>query len=88
MEKYEEELREMEPFLLPHERACVAEHMVYWRRKRRMTRRKLAHKIISEAKLKAYEKDSSEMPLKHIFALAERLGVSGAELTKARCTET
>ena len=27
--------------------------------------------IVPEAKLKAYEKDSAEMPLKHIFALSD-----------------
>ncbi len=67
----EKELQEMEPFLLPHERAHVAKNLVYWRRKRHMLRRVLAYKIVPEAKLKAYEKDSAEMPLKHIFALAD-----------------
>ena len=80
-EKDEKELRELEPYLLPHERAHVAANLVYWRRKRRMSRRMVAQKIVSEAKLKAYEKDSTEMPLKHILALADRLSVDGAALT-------
>jgi hypothetical protein len=36
MKKDEKELRDMEPFLLPHERAQVAANLVYWRRQRRM----------------------------------------------------
>lgn len=88
MKKDEKELRELEPFLLPHERAHVAANLVYWRRKRRMSRRMVAQKIVSEARLKAYEKDSTEMPLKHILALADRLSVDGATLTAPRKTQT
>ncbi|CAI8213689.1 MAG: Uncharacterised protein [Alphaproteobacteria bacterium] len=88
MKKDEKELRELEPFLLPHERAHVAANLVYWRRKRRMWRRMVAQKIVSEAKMKAYEKNSTEMPLKHILALADRLSVNGAALTAPRKTQT
>ena len=88
MNKDEKELRDMEPFLLPHERAQVAANLVYWRRKRRMSRRTVAQKIISEAKLKAFEKDSSKMPLKHILALADRLSVNGAALIEPRKPQT
>ena len=84
----DEGLEELEPFLLPHERARVAENLVYWRRKRRMSRRDAARKIMSEAKLKAYEQDSSDMPLKDILALASRLKVNGAALTDRRNNET
>ena len=48
----------------------------------------VAEKIISEAKLKAFEKDSSKMPLKHILALADRLSVKGADLTEPRKSQT
>ena len=88
MKKDEKELRELEPFLLPHERAHVAANLVYWRRKRRLSRRMVAQKIISEAKLKAFEKDSSKMPLKHILALADRLSVNGAALIEPRHRQT
>lgn len=84
----DEGFEELEPFLLPHERARVAENLIYWRRKRRMSRRDAAHEIMPEAKLKAYEQDSSDMPLKHIWALASRLKVNGAALTDKRENET
>lgn len=88
MKKDEKELRDMEPFLLRHERAQVAANLVYWRRQRRMSRRMVVQKIISEAKLKAFEKDSSKMPLKHILALADRLSVNGAALIEPRKPQT
>ena len=88
MKRDDKDLRDMEPFLLPHERAQVAANLVYWRKKRRMSRRMVAEKIISEAKLKAFEKDSSKMPLKHILALADRLSVKGADLIEPRKSQT
>ena len=53
-----------------------------------MSRRMVVQKIISEAKLKAFEKDSSKMPLKHILALADRLSVNGAALIEPRKPQT
>jgi len=45
-------------------------------------------KFVPEAKLKAYEKDSAEMPLKHIFALAHQLSISPAAMVEPQEPET
>ena len=84
MKTIEDELKELEPYLLDYERARVAKNLRYWRRKKRMTRKTIACGIMSVNKLRAYEKDSRRISLSHVFALAERFDVCGATLMEKR----
>ena len=80
--KYDnQELNDLDPYLLPYERARVAKNLRYWQRKKRMTRAAVAQGIMPVNKLKAYEKDSRDISLPHIFALAARFEICGAAMS-------